>query len=267
MTRLVESDIEAVVDRIMQLDHYTKKYTGKGLFEIACEAADLTQAEADQRKEIKMALVPITMGEGIIPGFSETLKGILQFLEVPAYVTRQMNVDGIYDAYCNAQGQMYADDDRFIAIHNRTGKVSDNGSATGRGFAYMLYEAAGGVKGKKTVVLGLGPVGLAAAVTLHHLGADLYVYDCNEEKYKNLPEYMKVDREALVHKYDCILEATTAPNTVTMQMLNEHTVVAAPGMPLGTTSEVTEYLSAHGRLFHNVLELGTMVMMMDILKK
>ena len=86
-----------------------------------------------------LGIVPISSGEGIISGFSQLLFEISDIL-------------------------LWAYDDTFLAKNIKQHFTSENGWATGLGFAVALdllasihrYE-------KKVVVLGAGPVGRSAA--------------------------------------------------------------------------------------------------------
>ncbi|MBF0530666.1 MAG: 3-methylornithyl-N6-L-lysine dehydrogenase PylD, partial [Deltaproteobacteria bacterium] len=160
-----------------------------------------------------------------------------------------------------------ADDDRFVAINVRTSQVVDNIWATGRVFALALNFLAGGLEGKRVLLLGCGPVGRAAAWTLAPLKAKLILYDIIPEQAEKLAaslmgqEYSTetaVSLEAALAEGPFILDATPAADIISEHHLTAGTLVAAPGVPLGLTPAAARALGP--RLIHDPLQLGVAAM-------
>ncbi len=259
MSRLTEKDIENVTVSLQKLDEDFLKITGKNMREISAFAVG---NESLNFENLKVAVVPITSGLGIIGGFSQTVCEILKHIGVDAFVTEKTDVSGIYEAFQKANCVFYADDDTFIAVNHINGKISENSEATGLGFASALALASGDIKGKEVLVLGAGKVGLAAADFLHKKGAKIYIYDPNKDENDNLP-YQKVQNPD-GKRFSYIVEATPCKAVVNEKNASENAVITAPGVPFGVCPEFAKKISKSGNIIHNPLELGVAAMMAQI---
>ena len=145
----------------------------------------------------RVGIVPVTWGQGIIPGFSQTVQEIVAHLGFTAYVTRDSDVAGLSEAAERGLDViMLSDDDDFRAIHLKTGISVDNSEATGKVFAVGLDLMAKGLKGKKALVVGCGPVGRQAGLELLQLGAKLSVMDADLEKARSTARALKATIKA-----------------------------------------------------------------------
>lgn len=261
MSRLVESDIAQVTAQMAELDQTLLATTGATLEQIAQLAAGYAQLRSFPK--VAVGVVPITAGLGTIGGFAQTVAGILNHLGVQAFVTSDTDVAGLYQARSKATYQFCADDNLFIAMDSLGGAMSENGDATGRGFGVALLLAAKGVEGKEVLVAGAGPVGCAAAKFLAKRGANVVLYDTDPTKLENQPYTTTTSVAGKV--FSLVLEATPATNVITADLLTPTAIVSAPGMPLGVEPQLCKQLQAENRLIHNPLELGTAVMMADVL--
>lgn len=264
MTRLAESDIATVTELLASLDAELIAATGANLWQIAHHAVGADYANHPIAAQgVTTSVVPITAGLGTIGGFSQTLAGILNHLGLHAFVTKHTDAWGIYEGRLQSVCQMFSDDDLFVAINNATNRMSENGYATGIGFAAALDLAAGGVQGKRILVAGAGPVGCAAAAYLTRKGGEVVLYDIDPTKLENQPYQTTTSIAGMQFSY--ILEATTAENVITPAVLAQDAIVSAPGVPLGVPQPLADQLLAEHRLIHNPLELGTAVMIADVL--
>ncbi len=261
MTRLASSDIATVVEWLDALDRSLVDATGATLTEIAQYAV----GEAVDFHHVKNSVVPITAGQGIIGGFSQTVAGILRHMGVDAFVTSRTDVGGLYEGRMNSSCQFAADDDTFFAVNLENNQVSENGYATGLGFAAALDLAAKGVENKPVLVAGAGPVGLTAADYFASKGAIVTLYDIDASKLEDRP--YETTTSIAGRKFSLVLEATTAENVITKDVLTPNAIVSAPGVPLGVEAKLAQELTDSNRLIHNPLELGTAVMMADVLRK
>ncbi|CQR72784.1 3-methylornithyl-N6-L-lysine dehydrogenase PylD [Sporomusa ovata DSM 2662] len=270
MTRLREEDICYVGQRLENYDLQLFQRTGKGLAGIAAHALGKVPEDfAAVRQGISVGIVPIAYGQGIINGFSETLQDIIEFLGFFAFVTESPNISGLGEAISRGAKLIFlADDDKFVALNIASGKVSDNGEATGRGYAAALALMAGSVQGSKVLVIGAGPVGSGAALYLAQQGAQVVVHDPDFGKISQLRElipgiHVAPKLDTALAECNLVLEATPAEDTIIQQYITGATRVAAPGIPLGLNPMCRELLAEH--LVHDVLEIGVATMLFTAL--
>lgn len=162
MTRLTEDDVTALTRELEAFEGRLLEATGLGLRDVALRAATDDERCA-QLRGARVAAVPMTSGQGVIPGFSTCVVATLLHLGCDAWMTAQPDVRGIQAAVAGGASVLFlADDYRFIALNITTGRSVDNDSATADGYATALEAAAGGLEGRDVLLLGLGPVGRAA---------------------------------------------------------------------------------------------------------
>ncbi|MDR3280103.1 MAG: 3-methylornithyl-N6-L-lysine dehydrogenase PylD [Synergistaceae bacterium] len=266
MTRLTESDIAGSADLLEKYDLYLKELCGVGLAGIASAASKKNEILA---RAPRVAVIPITSGLGVINGFSETVAGIAGFLGFDARVTGAADIAGVAEA---VSGQydiiMAADDDTFIAVNLKKRLVSDNGEATGRGYATALSLASGGLRGKNVLMLGAGPVGRAAAETMLSDGAALTVFDIDRGKAESLrlvhPSVRIADNLAdALSAHSLLFDATPVGPFIGKGALRDDAILSAPGVPLCLDAECEAWM--RGRLLHDALEIGVATMLFDVL--
>lgn len=265
MTRLVEEDINTLIINLKAYDGTLKQQTGMALVDIAMGAV----GRKKPFRSLKVAVVPVTSGLGIIDGFSDTVCGILRYCGIDAYVTQSTDVGGIQEAYrMGAEMIFMADDDVCSAFAVGSNAYSDNGYATGIGFAAALEIAMREKKEAKNVlVLGLGPVGRSAAEYLQQNGCDVWVYDTNpnatEDFLASHPGVKQLSDSRDKKKFTYIYDATPVAHVIGKEDVTEKTVIAAPGMPLGVDEDARKIAT----VIHNPLELGILTMYCDCLKQ
>lgn len=270
MTRLREEDISSVTQKLKEYDEQLFYKTGTTLAGIAAYALDKKQEDFhSSRNAVTIAVVPISCDQGIIHGFSQTVQQIIEFMGFTAFVTASKDVGGIAEAVQRGAKVVFlADDDHFVAIHLSTGKVVDNGEATGKGYAAALALMAGGLMGKEVLLMGAGPVGIGAASFMTTHGAQVLVYDLNKESAENLrkivPDTHAVQNlENALCQYRLLFEATPAADSIGTQYIADDTMISAPGIPLGVNKESLSLVS--NRLIHDVLEIGVATMLFSVL--
>jgi len=270
LTRLQEEDICYVGERLENYDLQLFHRTGQSLAGIAAHSlGKIPEDFAEARQDISIGIVPIAYGQGIINGFSETVQDIIEFLGFSAFVTKLPNIGGLAEAVTSGANVIFlADDDKFVALNIASGKVSDNGEATGRGYAAALALMAGSVQGNKVLVIGAGPVGSGAALYLAKQGAQVIVHDPDSEKISQLKQlipgiHVASKLDAALAECNLVLEATPAEDTIIPQYITGATRVAAPGIPLGLNPTCRELLAEH--LVHDVLEIGVATMLFTAL--
>lgn len=276
MTRLKESDIRHIPSGIEAYSRELQIKTGRTLLEIACHGCGKDEIQLKHRiPSFSIHVVPVTSGQGIISNFCETVTAILQFLGFDARVADKPDVSGIAHAFeSKADAIMMADDHRFVGINLKTRSVADNSEETGRVFAAALDLLAKGIKDHDVLVMGCGPVGAAAARTLLSFNSRVALYDVLHPIARSLKERLCVlpatsririepDINRALTKYQYIIEATPAPNTIPDELISDHMVVAAPGVPLGVSIKGCQILK--NRLVHDKLELGVAAMAISLL--
>lgn len=260
MTRLLTSDIEKIVERMALHEKELQVLTGNGMVTIAADAAGVSvRSLFPWMQGMRVGIVPVTTGLGIINGFSAAIEGILDFMGIDCFVTEQTDVAGMIEAVNNGAQQLFmADDVTCSLLDLKTSLSADNSICTGKGFAAALAMKSGSLKDKVVSVLGVGPVGCAAIEYFLSKGAKVAVYDKDADRLEALQGKDGViicqSRHAALALGQHYFEATTASDTITLADMSADTFVAAPGMPLGITQEAFEQYQAN--IIHDTLEIG-----------
>ena len=276
MTRLTTDDIILIADELEAYDDELVAKTGCTLSGIACQAAGVTESEIKKIiADARVGVVPITFGRGVIEGFSETVAGIVSHVGCKAFVTQAADVAGLAEAFeKNADIIMLSDDDRFVAIHLQSRQVIDNAAATGRGFAAGLSLMGGGLEKKNVLVVGCGPVGIAATQALVEQGSVVSIYDINASRSDDLSNKIRqlsdtkitivkeLDDALTDHQF--IVDATPAAEIIRKHHISPQTCISAPGVPLGLDKEAQAEIS--NRLLHDPLQIGVATMIACAMK-
>jgi len=267
MTRLTSGDINTLSDQLISYDEKLRMQTGEDLLGIACHNVGVSKKIiAGRIKHLTAAAVTMTPGLGEITGFAGTIRDILFHLGFNAFVPDKPDVAGIAQAVKKKSDLIFmADDSCFIALNLKNHLVIDNGAATGSTFAAALDLMAGGLKDQRVLVLGCGPVGMAAAETLLRFGARVSINDRDMEKCEKQCLKLEKDHPNRVEPakspeqnsedFHFFVEATTAEGVITASMIGPETRIAAPGVPFGVTPEGLK--TAEALILHDPLQLGT----------
>jgi pyrrolysine biosynthesis protein PylD len=270
MTRLKEGDIDPIAGLLHEYDARLKRMTGASLRQIACHAAGIDEAVIlGVLRRVRFGSVPVRSGLGVIGGFSSTVAAIVSHLGFDAFVTERGDVAGMAEGIeRGGDVLLLADDERFVALTQGRGQVVDNSLATAQGFVAALDLMKGGLSGESVLVLGCGPVGVAATRALMDRGASVALFDIRRERAssalleigRGAPERIRVEAAPYpaLDRYQLIFDATNAGNFIEAAHLSPGTMVAAPGMPCALTPEA---IAKHrGRILHDSLEIGTATM-------
>jgi pyrrolysine biosynthesis protein PylD len=297
MTRLKYPDIKDIAGQLADYDNELLSKTGHTLRGIACHALGIREEKIlPLVGSVTVGIVPIGSGQGVIPGFSQTIAQIVRHIGFNAFVTSESDVTGIAEAVEEkAQIIMMADDQRFVALNVARGLVVDNSEATGKGFSAGLDLMTGGLKDQKVLVIGCGPVGQSAALATIHRGAEVSIFDIDSQRsqvlakailertggHENSHQGTKAQRntkksllkfssshvnieqslEKALSGHSFIVEATNAAEVINDIFITPETYIAAPGMPLGLTPAAVRKVSQ--RLLHDPLQLGVAVMAIE----
>jgi pyrrolysine biosynthesis protein PylD len=277
MTRLQSDDISGIPSQLIAYDEELLLKTGHNLRQIACHAVELKEEVVrGAMPAIRVSIVPIRWGQGVIEGFCAATAAILRHLGFDSFVTAEGNVSGLAEAYeARADGIFLADDHDFVVLNTRTHQYIHNANATGRGFAAGLDLMTGGLAGRKVLVLGCGAVGRRAAASLLRYGASVSIYDidprlCREFKGSSSgPDATRLKVESDFHEglsgHSLIVDATNAAGIIGAENISSETFIAAPGIPLGLTRSAVKKVS--GRLLHDPLQIGVATMGMGAVKQ
>ena len=229
----------------------------------AASFPDVPEAPAVPFDGVRVAAVPISQGEGFIPGFCACVAAILVHLGCAARVTDLPDVRGLQQAADGGDEVVFvADDHRFIALNIRSGACADDDPATADGYATALAAAAGGLDGRPVLLLGLGPVGRAAGRRLAALGAALVVAEPDDAVAARAAgeglAFERVDLAAGLARCDLVYDATPAAGIVGARDLRPGAIVAAPGVPPALDADARAALGP--RHIHEPLAIGVAVM-------
>ncbi len=283
MTRLTEDDVHDLPARLVAFEDELVAVSGLTLCELAQRTVDLDRALAGRSGPLeaaaafasppataavafdgaRVAAVPVSTGEGVIPGFSACVVAILRHLGCDARVTTLPDVRGLQEAADGGDPLVFiADDSRFIALNIRTGACVDDDPATAHGYATALAAAAGGLSGRAVLLLGLGPVGRAAGRRLAALGADLRVVEPDAAAVaRAAAEGLAFVRVALADGLagcDLVFDATPAAGIIGAGDLRPGTIAAVPGVPSAFDAGARAALGE--RHMHEPLAVGVAVM-------
>lgn len=264
MTRLTPRDTHDLVARVHRLDRTLLDACGLDLLALAARAAGRAPAHVNERLAgARVAAVPMTAGQGVIPGFSQGVAGVLRHLTCTAWVTDAVDVSGVDEAVnAGATVVFLADDSRFIALNIVEGRCVNNDTCTADGYVAALAAAAGDLRNRSVLLLGLGPIGRAAARRLLEHGARVWVAEPDPERLRaGLDDYPAL-RPATIQdglgRCKLILDATPARGLVGAADVDHDTIAAVPGLPSGFTAEAQAKLGA--RHIHDPLAVGVAVM-------
>lgn len=262
MTRLTERDVAHFAPRVGELERVLGEMAGVDLRTLALTAASCRPGQ-DPLTAASVAAVPVTSGEGLIVGFTQAVCEVLRHLGSHAWVTEQTDVPGICEAVqAGAEVLFLADDDRFVALNVRHGRIVENDRATAEGYVLALELAAGGLQGRDVLVLGLGPIGLAAVRRLLDRGAAVHVVEPRPERLQSAREVMPRLRPVTLteglQRCDLVFDATPAGGFIDAGDLGDASIAVVPGVPSAFTPAAQAALGpCH---LHDPLAIGVAVM-------
>ncbi|MBV5330692.1 MAG: hypothetical protein JZU65_24185 [Chlorobium sp.] len=126
MTRLQHQDIAELGPNLIAYEKRLRTAIGCGLADIAAHALGMQPITNGRLlRDTVAAVIPVSYGEGLIPGFSEAVQSILGFLGCTAFVTEQSNIMGLGEAIERKASLLFlSDDDDFVAMNLATGRTS-----------------------------------------------------------------------------------------------------------------------------------------------
>lgn len=264
MTRLRTEWITYMLDGMEDYNRDLAAKTGMDLAHLTAEAFSVSEADLDAAREhIKVAVVPITQGEGIIGSFSESVAAIVKSMGFCADVMPHTDVDGIYDAVLGGCDVLFfADDIRYLALDIRGGKASDNNYATAFGFIKALFammkRAGKDPAREKILQIGYGIVGRESAAILKAMGVDFDLYDKNPAVISDF-DGKTISAKEEIKNYQYILDFTNEGGWLHREDLCADVIYASPGVPYSMDGEAAA--SFEMQSVHDNLEIGTAMML------
>ena len=259
MTRLTDNIVKEIIGILDKKNELLITQTGMDTLELACEAIGITPDMIDLR-DLKVGVVPVTSGLGIIKKFSESVAEIVKKRGMDSFVTDAADVTGFAEALsAGAEIIFMADDIKFIAINTTNGKFSHNSFGTAAGYVTALKGAAKGLGGKEVMVLGAGRVGSIAAELMVNMGAVVTVYDIDTKKTDDLSKRIRIkvaeDPKKALSLHTLVLNASPAP--IDGRYVKEGTIFSSPGLPY-PFDELG--LKKAKMIIHDTLDIGVSVM-------
>ncbi len=271
MTRLVEDDVRALTARLDQVERALVSLTGCDLVALAARACGVGEGVArDALAHAAVAAVPITSGEGLIPGFVECVAAICAHLGCRARVTAATDVAGFAEALTGGDDLVFAADDRrFLALRLGTprggrrrplhGARLRSGPRCGGRAGRLRRQARAGdrprsgrPRRRRTPRRARRPrAGLRdrrrPPGRRHELAAG--------QRRSSLADGLARSR--------LVLDATPAPDLIDADWVGSDGVVCSPGLPPGVTAAAARALGE--RLVHEPLALGVAAMAVEAL--
>ena len=273
MTRLRTGDIADIAENLEEYDAELVLKTGCTLLGVACAAAGVEESLVRRiSKDVLVGIIPITLGKGIIEGFSHAVERIVKHIGFSAFVTESSDVAGLVETFDKkADVIMLSDDERFVAIRVRSQRVVDNADATGKGFVSGLSLMTRSLTNRNVLVIGCGPVGQSATMALIGLGAFPGVFDVVLRRGYDLAETIQRsqsvkirvenDLDSALATYRYIIDASPARDIINRSHVRGDTYISAPGMPTGLNAGALKKL--FGRYLHDPLQIGVATMIVE----
>lgn len=264
MTRLRTEWITYMLDGMDDYNRSLAARTGMDLAGLVMETFGVSKADFDAaRSSVRVAVVPVTQGEGIIGSFAQSVAAIILSMGFQADVMEHTDVDGIYDASRGGYQVLFlADDIRYLALNIRSGLYSDNNYATALGFIRALFammrKAGKDPMSEKILQIGYGIVGKESAKILTAAGVDFDLYDKDRSAVSDFSGKILSGKNE-ISAYQYILDFTNEGGWLRREDLREDVLYASPGVPYSIEEDAAA--SFEERAVHDNLEIGTAIML------
>ena len=301
MTRLTKENIRSIEATSHEWNRYLKTHTGLAYIDIASKVSGKSVAEIEKAaEEYTIRVVPITTGLGVIDFFSDSITAIIKTMDFSVKVTNNSDVDGLYEA-CKDEADIVfmADDNRYIALNLKNGRIGENDYATANGYIEILESCVNTEIDRKKIgtqteqsqsrpsiaqrnrllasqqgrpiqqemlpypvlVLGYGPVGKEMAVALKKKSALVTVYDKDPGKLITAKKHglKTIEFDSEIKNFKLIADATNEGGWLGKDMLDDEALIVAPGIPLSLDKQAQRKFT--GRFIHDNLEIGTVSML------
>lgn len=262
MTRLINDWIKDISDNIGTYEDDLISKTGMGYLELASAACNISKTDMGNHIEnSKIAVVPVTTGLGVIGCFSDAVSSVLEHMGFNVFITKNTDVDGIYEANLHEADIMFmADDDRFIAINLKKNIVADNSIATATGFVTAAEGYYGDLGEAEALIVGYGNVGAVILKELKKRRAIPYVYEIDKGKYEKIIDDggNPVEDISSIGGFDLIIDASNTGSWIEPGMLKKDVIIVSPGVPVSLDKDA--YRIYGERMLNDYLPIGVATM-------
>ncbi|MBK5253943.1 MAG: 3-methylornithyl-N6-L-lysine dehydrogenase PylD [Peptostreptococcaceae bacterium] len=265
MTRLVAKWIDNMEAQMELYNRELKRKTGLDLTELMKASCNLKSEDISNAQiKLKVSVVPITQGMGLISKFSESVAAIIRTAGFNVSVTENTDVNGMHEAISSGADILFmADDDRYLALNIKTGAIGDNNYCTSLGFIEVMFQMAkknGRVIEKNDILmLGYGILGKEAYSILKGKGYKPKVYDKHLQVNKEIEVIVKEN----IKNYSYILDFTNEGDWINTDMLKDDVLYASPGIPVSLNEEAIAH-NKENSVF-DLLEIGTVIMLASVI--
>lgn len=263
MTRLKTEWIDDIKKNAKQSEAILKEKTGLDYISLAAKSSGWSVTDIQRAaQQIKVGIIPVTSGEGVIGSFSESVAAVTASMGFASFVTECSDVNGIYEAHKREADILFmADDDRYISFNLNKKKMADNNVATAAGYLAALEEAQKTLVGKEVLLLGFGVLGQEFLKRLLKKGIRVTGYDIDDNRLKAMgwSGASILDNEEDMKKFKVVIDATNQGGWMHQGMLHPEAWIASPGVPLSMDDEMYEIYAE--RTIHDFLEIGTAAML------
>lgn len=263
MTRLITEWINDIQGKAKEKEAALKEKTGLNYLSLAAKASGWSVSDMERAaQQIKVGVVPVTAGEGIIGSFSEAVAAVTFTMGFRSFVTECCDVGGIFEAHKKEADLLFmADDDRYIAFNLNKKKMADNNVATAAGYLTALEEAHGPLVGKEVLLLGFGILGQEFLKRLMKKGISVTGWDIDENRLKAMgwSGASILDKPENMQRFKVVIDTTNQGGWIHKGMLHPEAWIASPGIPLSLDEET--YAEYEKRIIHDYLEIGTAAML------
>ena len=263
MTRLKTEWIDDIRKNAKGQEAILKEKTGLDYLSVAAKSSGWSVTDIERAaQQIKVGVVPVNSGEGIIGSFAESVAAITASMGFSSFVTECFDVNGICEAHKREADILFmADDDRYISFNLNKKKMADNNVATAAGYLAALEETQKTLVGKEVLLLGFGVLGQEFLKRLLKKGIRVTGYDIDEKRLKAMGwsgASILEDQEDM-KKFKVVIDATNQGGWRHQGMLHPDAWIASPGVPLSLDEEM--YAMYEARTIHDYLEIGTAAML------
>jgi len=269
VARLKKEDMVDIKERLSRYDTELVRKTGLSLKEIAGRSIGGREKKAaDTMASLRVAVIPVTVGQGVIEGFVEAVAGILVYLGADVFRTEDSDVAGLAEGVERSADIVFlADDNQFIALNLSARRVIYNVEATARGYVTALEAMAGGLDKRGVLVIGgAGRVGWNAVLSLKEKGSKVGAFDLDQDRMGLLARghheiTLEANLEEALSRYTVFFDASPLADNIRARHVKPETLIAAPATPLMLDREAYAMVKEH--LIHDSLEIGVATMFLN----
>ena len=258
MTRLITEWIDEIKNNSKEKEAKLKEKAGLNFVALAAKSSGWSVVDIERAtQQIKIGVVPVTSGEGVIGSFAEAVAAVTGAMGFQSFVTECVDVSGILEAHKREADILFmADDNQYISFNLNKKKMTDNNFATAAGYLTALEEAHGSMVGKEVLLLGFGVLGQEFLKRLMKKGIGVTGYDIDENRLKAMARSGASILENIedMKKFKIVIDATNQGSWIHQGMLHPDTWIASPGIPLSLDEDT--YAIYEKRTIHDFLEIG-----------